>query len=134
MSFPSPCSEIGGYRDDNRPDGFLQTFSESGLCSWSSAAHLWIPISPPVHIQPATPMNSPTTSTAVPAHSLAHSLLQPYTTTAIPVSQAAGAFPRTFPPLLDVQEPHYTLSARMLLAISPPVIPLGEIGDARPSS
>lgn len=136
FGFPSPYPDIGGFLDQHRPDGFQVNLTVLGsltLCQWSSASGLWFPLSSQIVIQPATPMSSPVTASTVPMSGPGFSL-HPSTAASLPSQPTGSPSQPTFPPLSHVQEPPYTLSARMLLEISPPTFCISQTGDARLSS
>ena len=96
-----------------------------------SALGLWFPQSTQIVVQPATPMNSPAPGFTVPT-TMSGAFLRPTNPSAAPQGTPSGVV--SFPPLMNVPEPPFSLNARMLLDISPPTIPLTETGSPRPSS
>ena len=126
--FPSPFANVGGYSDDNRPDNLSVNLTVSGIltpCRWSKALRLWFPEAARITFHAATPMNSPPTLFSVPTQGNLH----PNS-----LSQGSGSEGVSFPPLMNVLEPPFSLNARMLLDIPPPMIPLNETGSLRASS
>jgi hypothetical protein len=73
--FPSPVTNIGGFNDEEREDGFefpLLVGNKSTNCRWVKARRLWFPVhdgtqaSHGVFVQPASPYTSPTVTASIP--------------------------------------------------------------------
>ena len=92
---------------------------------------LWFPELTGIVVQQATPMTSLTPLFTVPT-STSGIFLHPTNLSAAQQNTAPGVV--TFPPLMDVQEPPFTLNAPMLLDISTPTIHLTKTRSPRPSS
>lgn len=119
----TPAHHNDGYTDDTRPDGTAAVFTVHGFVTnvaWSAVSRTWLaPLN--VNVIAATPHSSPFVPPAFPSATLA-------------VTVAPPRIPAGIGPLMDVPEPEFTLSARMLLDSKPPAFDSSATGAGRVSS